>query len=882
MKSFATLTSVAIANVTELYHRSQTIKYFMTLSIVVVLALGAQANSYNMDGYNGEGVSSFNTSADWENDEAPVAGNDYFINGKLMRSPDYDSTTDMYVFAGDSLTLNGNGIFAWKSSGACVITNFIIDSGSIQHWKDGTLGRIHGRITINPGKLFDLQVTGDYKRSFAIYSEIYGEDLIQVTFNKEFKGTDMRASFLGDNSGFTGKFRARGIGQLGLTDEKALGSNPPAFTEDQLSLRGAAVLITNSLAIDDPNRGIKLEQDSFSSLSVGGGFEITGSNTATVSCVISGDYNFFKRGSGTLVLTTNELYTGTTLVEEGTLHLTPNASLLSSGINVTGSASAISGSNLTDITLTAGGTLEASQAGCNVQSLDVQDGWFYVDLSEANPDTPLIRMSGPLSKAAFEVFKFKVNTNNTTETAYKILSAPNLSDFDNHDFGLDVPWMGELSLIDDGSGGQVLVFTPTPPEKIEFQQYTDVFGKSALIDTNWSSYLAPSAGNTYVVNKAVTMRTPTSGNVTFAGKRLILNGDYLQSFLMKGAGTPTIDDLRVMNHSVFSLGDNPAGRIAGNITLHSVLSEGKSYALRVQSMTILRDFYMYSALHGYGELRLYNEGNPEDGYAQYFMSALNTNFFGRIYVQGNTNFTMCITCEENIGGEPPAFREDQMLFNGGGISVTNNVTLDDANRGIMLSATGGWATTSSDEGGFPSGTPESERRFEGGAVLRVENAATLNITCPVTGPGGFTKAGEGQVILGGANSYTGLTTIINGTLCPISSDAFGTGPVNVRDTGRLLRRYPELTLPNGVELGGPINFSDGGAVRVALEEGLSAPGNFTLPLFLLAEGETIDPMTVPVEHNLPNYVATVTTSTVGTRVVVSAQLSYQGTLIMLR
>lgn len=100
--------------------------------------------------------------------------------------------------------------------------------------------------------------------------------------------------------------------------------------------------------------------------------------------------------------------------------------------------------------------------------------------------------------------------------------------------------------------------------------------------------------------------------------------------------------------------------------------------------------------------------------------------------------------------------------------------------------------------------------------------------------------------------------------------------------GRLLRRYPETGLPNGVELGGAITFEDGAAVRVGLAEGQTLLGNFTLPLFLLAEGEAVEPATVPVEHGFSNYKATVTTSMGGSRMLVSVRLAYQGTLISVR
>ena len=52
-----------------------------------------------------------------------------------------------------------------------------------------------------------------------------------------------------------------------------------------------------------PTRGITLNNtlNAGSQIYPGGGFEVTGANTATVACVIAGAGPFTKRGTGTLV-----------------------------------------------------------------------------------------------------------------------------------------------------------------------------------------------------------------------------------------------------------------------------------------------------------------------------------------------------------------------------------------------------------------------------------------------------------------------------------------------------------------------------------------------------------------------------------------------------
>ncbi len=225
-----------------------------------------------------------------------------------------------------------------------------------------------------------------------------------------------------------------------------------------------------------------------------------------------------------------------------------------------------------------------------------------------------------------------------------------------------------------------------------------------------------------------------------------------------------------------------------------------------------------------------------------------------------------------------------MSFNGGGLSVTNDVTLDDSNRGVTLLASGGLSPYTTDPGGYTNGTPDALRRYEGGCTFRPEsNNVILTVTCPITGPGTLIKNGDGLLVLGGANTYTGQTEIVKGTLEPVTAGALGTGPLLLKAQGRLLRRYPGPALPNGVELGGPITFEPGAAVVIEPDAGYSVPGNFTLPLFTLPTSVSIDPALVPVRHGLQNYSATViTTDAGGGRSLFSVVMVFQGTVMTIR
>jgi fibronectin-binding autotransporter adhesin len=857
-------------------------RYLLAAALCGAAAV-ASAVDVVMDNSDGPGKSSFNSSENWANDLPPGPGTNYFINGKTMRTPEAgDSVNSNHVFAGASLTLNG-GTLAWKSRGALTIDNLIADGGTLGHWNDHTLARLYGNTWINAGRNWRIDATGNNRRDFDIHSRISGPgNLLVVMGLTADKASKLTMLYNADND-FTGRTIFERDGQLGFTDEGALGPNPPSYVFNQLSIYGGWIWLTNSVTIDDPNRGINLRTNTQYDLN-GGGFEVGAGATATVSCLINGAGSLAKRGAGRLVLATNETYTGNTYVFAGELNIAPGASIVSTGIVVEGSSALFSGQGSFDtLTLRSGGSLRGvGAAGVTLEHLVSDGGALAVDPAADDPSAPRVTVTGSIVKDAFTPIMVNVLSLDTVQREFKVLEADALAAFGPQDFCVHPPWAGFLSVEDNGSGGRVLTLKTQPGDAVVYLTSIDSINTSAFFKTNWSDNLPPAAGKIHV-NNAYEMRTPPSGIHTFAGDRLVFDGRNLS---MKG-GTQdmtTINDLVMMNNASMSLAQQPVGQLWGNVTLHPILDPGRDFALNIYGWTPLRSFHMFANLHGYGELRMFSGGDPAFGDATFTLRAMNTNFFGRIRLSGDTNFTVRVTCEENLGGAPLAFRADQMIFNGGGLSVTNDVVIDDPGRGFTLLADGGVSGTSPDAGGYAPGTPVADRTFGGGAVFAADAGSTLTINSPITGPGDILKHGAGSVVLGGGNSYTGLTEIVQGALAGSTADAFGTGPVSVKGEGRLLTLYSEAMPANGVELGGMIEFVNGGGVRIEPADGAVQPaGNFSVPLFLLPEGGSLALDGVSVEHSMTNVGATLTTSTVGTRTLVSASFtSFAGTMIIIR
>jgi len=122
-------------------------------------------------------------------------------------------------------------------------------------------------------------------------------------------------------------------------------------------------------------------------------------------------------------------------------------------------------------------------------------------------------------------------------------------------------------------------------------------------------------------------------------------------------------------------------------------------------------------------------------------------------------------------------------------------------------------------------SPASPITVAAGANFAVSrsNAATQGVDFgAITGAGGFTKSGTGATTLNQANTYTGNTTILGGTLAVTAAGALGTGPVNINGFGNRLHLSGGVTLPNLINTGGGVtvqNVSGNNTLSGAFEFG---------------------------------------------------------------
>jgi len=293
------------------------------------------AAEHAMTGNDAMNTSSFNTGLNWDDGQAPKAGDTYVAN-YMLRTP----MSGNPVFAGDMLTVTGQLLCKGTDNSSLTITNLVL-KGLMNNGIGSTLYKIYGNVSIPDGSVGTIGtgVESD-RRQMYVYAPLSGCGALTLFIPR--RSSDLKeVQLAAANTNFTGPVLLVGKGKLTISGEENLGGNPPAWNARQLMLNGSALRFQNSLSLDDPNRGLWLSNLTVSASDVypGGRFEVGSGATATVNCLIGGDGPFEKTDYGTLILNATNTYTGATTVSGGTL-------LVNSATNATASLSLAAGTAL--------------------------------------------------------------------------------------------------------------------------------------------------------------------------------------------------------------------------------------------------------------------------------------------------------------------------------------------------------------------------------------------------------------------------------------------------------------------------------------------------------------------------------------------------------
>jgi autotransporter-associated beta strand protein len=386
------------------------------------------------------GTASFNSGLNWDDGQAPKAGDTYVVpGGKTLRSPEASGT---FTFAGDALTLMPGCQFNVKvaNNSTVVIPNLILQGGQVFNGVGGTTQNIHGNILIPEGAAPTIQTGAPSeldRREFSVLAALSGSGALNVFVPRP--TSDMRAVYLmADNTAFTGPVYVSGSGKLVITNETGLGGNPPAFNPRQLSLNGSVLRLEGAPAtvLDDLNRGIWLSNrtDTAQTITPGGKIEVRADTTATVACLIGGEGPLTKLDTGTLILAATNTYTGATTVNAGTL-------LINGATNATASLTVLAGAALGGTGTVHGAVTFAPGAGvalagngygtltfADTGGIALENAALSFDLRDpADGPSDLLALSGPLTLSGASVVTVTFPVASLPAGTYTLATYPSLA-----------------------------------------------------------------------------------------------------------------------------------------------------------------------------------------------------------------------------------------------------------------------------------------------------------------------------------------------------------------------------------------------------------------------------------------------------------------------
>lgn len=204
----------------------------------------------------------------------------------------------------------------------------------------------------------------------------------------------------------------------------------------------------------------------------GSGTVNTGANTATISAPLAGSAGFLKQGSGTLILSGTNTYSGTTVVQQGTLkisgsHPSGAAILVAGGATLAGD-----GAVTAPVTLDLDGSID--RTGGLITTMNITGGFTWNGSSDGSAKIRLeldaggisdrIAVNGSMTKGSGSTFKFDFAQTGRAGT-YNLITTTGTHNFTNSDLsytGLPPGLSGSFNTA-DSSKIQFIVVSDTAP-----------------------------------------------------------------------------------------------------------------------------------------------------------------------------------------------------------------------------------------------------------------------------------------------------------------------------------------------------------------------------------------------------------------------------------
>ncbi|WP_236849212.1 autotransporter-associated beta strand repeat-containing protein [Chania multitudinisentens] len=678
-------------------------------------------------------------------------------------------------------------------------------------WQAGsTLG--DGTFTLTgPGDSFNLDVAlNDEAASLTGWN---GHDL-----TKAGAGT----LTLSAQNGYTGTTTVSGgTLSLGITDALAASS---ALTLDS----------GTTLALNDLDQTVQ-QLGGAGNVTLGSA-TLTASNSgsSTFSGEISGSGNLVKTGSGTLTLSGNNGYTGTTTVDGGTLSLGIADALAASSAVTLGSGTTLALNGLAQIVQQLGGagnvtlgsaTLTASNSGSSTFSGGISGsgdlvkiGSGTLTLSGNNSYTGTTTVSeGTLSLgiadalAASSALMLDSGTtlalNGLSQIVQQLGGAGNVtlgsatltaSNSGNSTFSGGISGSGNLVKTGNGtltlSGSNGYTGTTTVSGGILSLGVADALAASSAVTLGSGTTLALNdldqtvqqlggAGN--VTLGSATLTASNSGSSTFSG---IMSGSG--DLVKIGSGTLTLSGSNsytgttTVNEGTLSLGVTDALAASSALTLDS----GSTLALNDLDQTVQQLGGAGNVTLGSATLTASNSGSSTFSGEISGSGNLVKTGSGTLTLSGNNGYTGTTTVDGGTLslGIADALAASSAVTLGSGTTLA----LNDLDQTVQQLGGAGSVTL-------------------GSATLTASNSGSSTFSGGISGSGELVKTGSGALTLTGDNSYSGGTTVSDGSLVVTQGNALGSGTVT-NDADLELAFAGDGTLDNGLSGSGTLTKSGSG------------------------------------------------------------------------
>ena len=556
-------------------------------------------------------------------------------------------------------------------------------------------------------------------------------------------------SYDGVISGTGGLIKA-GAGTLTLSGVNAY-SGGTAINAGTLAVSSGSNLGTGALSL---NGGTLENAASFASAKTvslgasGSTFQTDAGTTLGLSGVISGTGGLTKTGTGTLVLSGANTYSGATTVNAGTLQAgAADVLRTSSGValaNTAGATLDLSGFNQTIAGLSGGGT-----GGGNVSlgsaTLTVQNTLDYTYAGAISGTGGLVKSgSGTQTLSGVNTYTGTTAVNAGVLSVTGSLNSGSISVASGTTLNFSGSLTNLTSLTNYGSINLTSALTFSDSD------CTIVSTGSILAASSSAVAIQLGAGNDSVtLGPGATVRGIVDGSggvntLTLVGS-VSLDGEVrnFQNLVKKNAGAWTIS-------GDVDLGTGTLSVIGGTLTLEGGLtSSGASIASGAGLAFSSSSNTSYSGvISGAGSL-------TKAGTGTLTLSGANIN-----------------TGETSVTGGTLQAGATGTLSSASAVSLANTVgvTLDLNNYGQTIAGLSG--------GGLSGGNVTL-----GSAILTVQNVLDTTYAGVISGTGGLTKTGSAVLTLSGANTYSGATTVNAGTLKAGATGAFSsTSAVTLANT----------------------------------------------------------------------------------------------------